>query len=274
MKTLLVPVDLTAASDETVRFTTAWSKQYDYERIILLKTFYENVFSDIVISAEYAPVDEASVNNNREAAKARLQELAEEIVAEHNQVQVTIAISEDPILRAINEIIHTASPSMIVLGSNNTDGLIARNLISIAKTSPIRVLVVPAGYSFQPVKKALVPFDFKALQVLGKLQKVAISPNWPKAQLLALNVSTDSNQQTPDEQTTAAIHEYLSAFRHEIHYSKGNDIIESVTDYTKSNDVQLVVALPGKHSFLYALTHKSISEAITRAAQVPVLILK
>ncbi len=53
MKTLLIPVDFTATTDNAVTFGAAWAKRYAYERIILLKTFYDNVFDNIVVSAEY-----------------------------------------------------------------------------------------------------------------------------------------------------------------------------------------------------------------------------
>ncbi|MDQ0108455.1 nucleotide-binding universal stress UspA family protein [Chitinophaga terrae (ex Kim and Jung 2007)] len=277
MKTLLVPVDFTPTSDETVRFATAWSKQYEYNRIILLKTFYENVFSGIVWSADYAAVDHVSVNADREEAQARLQIMAAAITAENENIQVTIALSESPLLRAVIDLARQEEATMIVLGSNPhvaEEGLIARNLIAIAKASPVRVLVVPAGYTFRPVDKALVPFDFKALHVLGKLQHIAIPANWAITRLLALNVNTGDGEYKPDAATEAELHEYLSPFQYDIHYESSKDIIGHVSEFTAANDVQLIVALPGKHSFLYTLTHKSISEAITRSAKVPVMILK
>jgi hypothetical protein len=50
--------------------------------------------------------------------------------------------------------------------------------------------------------------------------------------------------------------------------------MNGILNFTQTKDVQLIVALRGKRSFLYYLTHKSISEAIYRNAKEPVLILK
>jgi hypothetical protein len=56
MKTLLVPVDFTATSENAVNFAIEWCRTYEYERIILLKTFYDSIFEGLIVSAEYSNV--------------------------------------------------------------------------------------------------------------------------------------------------------------------------------------------------------------------------
>lgn len=280
MKTLLVPVDLNATTADTVLFAAAWAEHYEYERIILLKTFYNNVFSDIVVSAEYGAVSHDFMQPQREEATAQLEALAQQITAVAGPaMKVVIALSETPLLRAVMELIHAEQPEMVLLGSNpaDSDSPVYRNIIPIAKASPVRVMVVPAGYSYRAVKNALVPCDFEAMHELDKLNKLKASPRWSGTRLMVLNVDPDAHYQHPDEdfkETEANLHAYLKNFNHEIFYRDDKDIISSIIDFATENAVELIIALPGKHSFLYSLTHKSISEAIYRAAQVPVVILK
>ncbi|MGO4294480.1 universal stress protein [Chitinophaga sp. RAB17] len=278
MKTLLVPVDFSTTSEETIHFAAAWSQRYEYKRVILLKTFYQNVFSDIVMAAEYGAVSHDFMESHREEAMDHLGALSRKI-KDAADVRVEIAISELPLLRAVIEIIHEETPDMVMLGSDrgNADSLISRNIIPIAKASPIRVMVVPAGFTYQPVKNALVPADFNALHTLDKLNELKASPVWAATRLMVLNVDPEEHYIRPDDQfreDELHLHEYLKNFKHELYYRNDKDILSSIINFTATNDVQLIIALPGKRSFLYSLTHKSISDAICRAAKVPVIILK
>lgn len=282
MKTLLIPVDFTETSDNAVTFAAEWCKRYEYKRIILLRTFYDNVFDHIVVSAEYAPVSQEYRQQERQETTERLEALSEKLVSLSNDhFEVVTMISEVPLLRAILGVIKEEQPEMILLGSDNysasSGSYIAGNLIAIVKASPIRVLIVPAGYTYKPVETALVPVDYNTMDVLDKFNTVETNPLWHSTKLMVLNVDVKERYLHPDEtfrQEESNLHEYLNKFDHGLYYSNEKNVIKGIMDFTKTHDVQLIVALKGKRSFLYYLTHKSISEAIYKNAKEPVLILK
>jgi hypothetical protein len=81
----------------------------------------------------------------------------------------------------------------------------------------------------------------------------------------------------PDEKfrsTEEKLHQILKNFPHQIIYTNEADIINGILNFETKHPVEIIIALPGKYSFLYTLTHKSISQAIYRNATKPVLILK
>jgi len=180
------------------------------------------------------------------------------------------------------EIIEDEHPELIVVGSDNinysSNSFVAGNVISIAKISPVRVLIVPSHYAYQYVERALVPVNFSTVNTLDKIeQHTAKTPQWRNKKLLVLNVDPKEKYMNTDDEFIKAekiLHEYLQNFQHEVFYSNNKNIIEGLQEFAKTHEVQLIIALPGKHSFLYSLTHKSISEAIYSNAQHPVLILK
>jgi len=282
MKTLLIPVDFTDTSDNAVAFAAEWCKRYQYERVILLRTFYDNVFDHIVLSAEYAPVSQEYRQQERQETLERLESLSERLTSLVGEgIEVDTMVSEMPLLRAILSAIKEEQPEMLLVGSDNysysSGSFIAGNLIAIVKASPIRVLIVPAGYTYKPVETALVPTDYNMVDVLDKFNKLETSPLWSDTKLLVLNVDAKERYLHPDEafnRKEGALHEYLRNFNHEIHYSNDKNIMNGILNFTREHDVQIIVALRGKRSFLYYLTHKSISEGISRNAKEPVLILK
>lgn len=282
MKTMLVPVDFSDTSNNAVRYAAHWAKAYGYERIILLKTLYNSMFDSIIPAAAYVNVSQDYMNDERDEAKEKLNSICKKLLADVGEgIQVSMAVSELPLVRSIMEMVEDEHPHLIVLGSDNihysSNSFVAGNVISIAKISPVRVLIVPSHYSFEPVTRALVPVSFSMINTLENLKKhTATSPQF-NPELLVLNVDPKEKYLAPDEaftQTEGILHDYLKNFKHTVMYSNHKNIIDGLVQFADKHELQLIIALPGKHSFLYSLTHKSISEAIYANAKHPVLILK
>jgi nucleotide-binding universal stress UspA family protein len=282
MKTLLVPVDFTPASENAVDFAAEWSRKYLYERIILVKSFYTSMYESVIMAGEFANVDQYYLNRTREREKGRLNILCKELNEKTGDgIMVQSSVSELPLVRTINQLVKAEQPEMILLGNdqvnNSNSAFVSGNVISIAKSSPVRVLVVPADYSYKPIQEALVPCDFNTIEALNKINSLRSSPRWRDVRLLVLNVNVKKDHINPDEKFKAAeksLHDYLKNFKHEIYYAEEKNVIRGILHFPQINEVQLMIALPGRYSFLYSLTHKSISEALYNNTVVPVMILK
>lgn len=282
MKTLLVPVDFTPASENAMNFAAEWSMKYGYDRIILLKSFYTSMYENVIMSGEFANVDQDYLNKTRSDVKEQLNILCKNLDKKTSAaIKIQTAITELPLLRSIIHMVKSEQPAMILLRTdriNNTnESLIAGNVISIAKASPVRVLIVPEHYNYQPVQKALVPCNFSEIHTMDKLNHLRSSPQWQNIQLLVLNVDAKKRYVNPDEKFAKAersLHDYLRNFNHQIFYVDDKNVINGILNFEKLNEVQLMIALPGEYSFLYSLTHKNISEALYLNAKLPVMILK
>ena len=282
MKTLLLPVDFTSASENAINFAAEWSMAYGYDRIILLKSFYSSMYESVIMSGEFANVDQDYLNKTRSDEKEQLNILCKRLDEKTNaDIKIQTAITELPLLRSIIHMVKSEQPAMILLGIDRinytNESLISGNVISIAKASPIRVLIVPEHYTYQPVNKALVPCNFREIQTLNKLNHLRTSPQWKRVELLVMNVDPGKKYLDPDEKFAKAqrsLHEYLKNFNHQTFYVDDKNIINGILNFEKINEVQLMIALPGEYSFLYSLTHKNISEALYLNAILPVMILK
>ena len=282
MKTLLIPIDSTPASENAVSFAAEWSRKYLYERIILLKSFYTSMYENVIIGGEFANVDQGYLNRIREHKKEKLDILRNYLDEKTGEgILVQSFTTELPLLRSIIQIVKSEQPEMILLGSDKINSsnaaLVSGNVISIAKISPVRVMIVPVNYIYKPLEKALVPCDFNAIDTLYKINRLRSSPRWNDVQLLVLNIDAKERNIDPDEKFRNAedrLHDYLKNFKHDIHYASDKDIINGILNFKRISEVQLMIALPGRYSFLYSLTHKNISEALYRNTALPVMILK
>lgn len=283
MKTMVVPVDFTPTSENTVRYAVEWSKEYGYQHIILLKTLYDSLFGSMITAVDYMHVSGDYRLQERQEAKEQLHDWCNKLIkTSASGLKVSLAVSDEPLLRSVLDIIDSEKPALVVLGTDNysysSESFISNHVIGIARTSPVRVLIVPSHFAYQPVQQALVPCNFDMIDSLRKLDSYqSTTPQWRNKKLLVLNVDPKERYLQPNEsfrKAEAALHHYLANFPHEVHYSNNSNIIEGIIEFSKNHEVQTIIALPGKYSFLYSLTHKSISEAVYRNAKKPVLILK
>lgn len=282
MKTLLIPVDFTSTSEDALRFAAEWSRKYLYERIILVKSFYTSMFENVIMAGEFANVDQNYLNSVRENQKERLNSLCRDLDEKTGDgILVQSSVSELPLVRTIIQIVRSEQPEMILLGNdqinNSNAAFVSGNVISIAKSSPVRVLVVPANFTYQPVHEVLVPCDFNKVESLNKINTLRTSPRWHDVKLNVLNVDAKRSGSNPDQKfkvAEAGLNDYLKNFKHEIYYAEDKNVIRGILNFSKINEMQLMIALPGRYSFLYSLTHKSISEALCSNTLLPVMILK
>lgn len=280
MRTLLVPVDFTPTSDNAVDYAAGYCKQFNYQRIILLKSFYDTVFDEVIMSAEYGGVGTDFRYKEHEEAEQRLLQLGKKLSLQNQDVEVMAITSELPLMRAIAQAIDDENPRAILLGSDNNaydnDSYISGHTIEIAKTSPINVIIVPAGQTFLPIEEVLIPVDTFTKGALARLDEVGDRPYLRKMKLdilkfgQALLKNAKQHQVEEDEE----LHNILGSGKHELFSSAAPKAIDAIMDFVNRHPVQLILALPGRYSFLYRLTHQLISEAICRNTEKPVIIIK
>jgi nucleotide-binding universal stress UspA family protein len=279
MKTILIPVDFTSTSDNASEFALAWSTNFEYDHIILLKSFYSSFYENVLLTTEYVNVSQEHRKNEMEMLRNRRQEF---IDLSDPGIKVSIAVSEKPLLRSIIDILESEKVDLIVLGSDHfshsDNSFISSQIVEIAKASPVNVLIVPSICTFQSIQKVLVPVDIQAVGLLERLERFGIkSTRWFDKELMILHVATKENyplREEAFERNENDLHSHLKNFRHEVYYVKNKSILNGIVHFLNEHHADLIVALPGRHSFLYSLTHKSISETLYRNTLKPVLILK
>ncbi len=279
MKTILIPVDFTSASDNALEFALAWSRNFEFDHIILLKSFYSSFYENVLLTTEYVNVSQEQRKNEIEMLRNRRQTFIDRL---DPGVKVSIAVSEKPLLRSIIDIVESEKAELIVLGSDHVshfdNSFIASQIIEIAKASPVNVLIVPSICRFQAIQKVLVPIDIQAMGLLERLERFRIkSTRWLDKELMILHVDPKEKYTLRDEvleRNEKSLREYLKNFHLDVYYSNNKSILNGIIHFLDEHPADLVVALPGRHSFFYSLTHKSISEALYRDTPKPVLILK
>ncbi|WP_157676731.1 universal stress protein [Chryseobacterium sp. T16E-39] len=274
MRTILVPVDFTSTTENAVKLSAEWATQYQYTHIILLKASQEFEF-------DYLP-NEENVNSHIKRTELLFSRLTGIIAEKSPDVTVLKASTQWTLTRSINDLIKDQpSVELIILGSDDqassANSFVSENIISIARTSPVKALIVPNGYTYTTVKNILIPCDVNTITKLDRLFHHKSIIEQMDVRLMFLNIhkrnGSDDNEDK-NKELEAYIRQYLTTIPSTIHNYYDENIIRGILTFASSNKTDLIIALPGKHSFLYYLAGKSISEGIYQNVNQPVLILK
>jgi len=277
MKTLLIPIDFSESTENIIKYAAGFSCDTHVNRIILLKSYYVSVYAQLLPSADFVQTSTEEINEEREKIEANLKQLSRELYRKcMPTIKIETTLSDQPLVRAIHNVIAAEKPSMVLVGTDEVpyadDSYIAEQIIAIAKTSPVPVLIVPGHVQYQKIESAMVPCDFGATQRLGALQTIRDPKKWLHPRLMVLNVGTKSK--ADDKQLAAGLVNLLDGYDYNIYHSEDKDIVHGIFAFAREHEPQMIVALPGKYSFFYNLTHRSITKALALNARRPVLILK
>jgi hypothetical protein len=240
MKKLLILVDFSAPSVNAVAYGASLAHDKGFGEIVLMSNCFVPLFEQIVPNPDLLQVGEVEIKQRMGNLMKQLVELKSEISKQlPASISVRIAIGTKPLLRSVIEEVSSESPSLVVIGtsrqSQGDDCSIGRQLIPLAKVIPVPVLVVPPDARYQPVKTVLVAGSPDAATTLQSLLgHLQIVPYDP-----------------PEK-----------------------DVLGDVLEAAAEHEVQMIVALPRKHSFFYNLTHQNIMQGVVLNAAEPVLILK
>ncbi|RKE82035.1 universal stress protein [Chryseobacterium sp. AG363] len=280
MRTILVPLDFTSTTENAVRIAADWAKAYEYQNIILLKTAGESEFDYLHIAEGHSFVNEESVNNLLQRTELLFAQLMKIVAEKSAEIKVSKVLSDWTLTRSINELLkNEPSVELIILGSDDqtstTESFVSEHIISIARTSPVKTLIVPHSYHYTPVKNIFIPCDIKGIKRLERLfnHKSVIHKQDVRLSFLNIN-SREKEDESQKKELEDYIREHLTEIPSSIHYSHDENIIRGILNFAASDKADLIIALPGKHSFLYYLASRSISEGIYQNTHQPVLILK
>src|SRR6202790_3436185 len=75
MKTLLIPIDFSAATENVLKYAADFSCDTHIERIILLKSFYVSLYAQLLPSADFVQLSAEDIDGERQKVEEDLNTL-------------------------------------------------------------------------------------------------------------------------------------------------------------------------------------------------------
>ncbi|MBK0379528.1 universal stress protein [Mucilaginibacter segetis] len=284
MKTYLVPIDFSEAALNAADFAAHLSNQSDVINIILVNAYYISPYEQMLPNPDMMMIREQEIEENVATRFKQLQNLKHKLSKQVREgVKIHIKVNRSHLLRAVVDITENEHVDLVILGSignstvrENNTGL-GSHVIKISKASPVPVIVVPPVYSYKPIKKAVIAFDFKKVKDNVPVDCLKKLLGDKKMRLLIVNIDPENKYGAADEELLAeeaVLHNMLQQYEPEYFYINESNVISGVLDFAAEKNAQIVIALPHRYSFLQSILHNSISQQLAANSQVPVLLLK
>lgn len=278
MRTVLIPVDLADAAENVLEYAAEFCLDTCVERVILLKCHYVSVYQQLLPSPDFVQLSSDDIDDEREQLKIKLAAAGHKLQKKCSHgIEIETALSDKPLLRAIHDQIATNQPNLVMVGSDKTsyesNNRSGEQIVAIAKTSTVPVLIIPSNVKYKKIAHALVPCDFGAVSRLSALNGFNSRQKWIYPELLVLNTDAKQNHLSGSEKLATGLADMLEGYDYKVYNTDDKDAVQGILAFARKHDVQLIIALPGKYSFFYNLTHKSITNALATNALRPVLIL-
>jgi len=282
MKKIIIPIDFSRASNNAISYAVDLSNQYPVKQIILVVNVYVTEFEQLIPSADFIQYSMDKASELDSQLKIQFEQLKRTLLHKvSSRVRLSFILSKIPFLQSLRNIISNEQPDLMLIGSNHgvsgEESYIGNYLIKTARMSTIPALVVPELAHYQEIKRALVPFNMSNLPAVKLIRKISKLKEWPHPELLFLdvnNASDTSENANTDDGLKTAITQNLRGYTCHFFCSDEKDVLRGINHFSFTHELELIIALPGKHSFLYSLTHRSIIKALAKNNYKPVLILK
>ena len=147
----------------------------------------------------------------------------------------------------------------------------------LSKHNTLSLLLIPSECRYQPIKSTALVADMKKLDHLGLyLNDVLKYAKVFDANVHFLNISQDRKAKMPEgkSELEKLIHLIEGSQKHVFHNLTGHDLISSIEEYSRVNNVQMVFVIKHHHYFINSLFHKDISDKICLRSNIPVLVMK
>ena len=276
MKTVLILLDQSDAAEALLNYASRFVKDLSFERVLLLQTCYRPIYSQIFCSVDFVQLSAEQLAEEKthiqDELKVRAEKLQHEIGA---GIKVEYIVSSLPLLRSLHQANSEFDPRLVMMGFNPDlqSGFIGSQIIELVKSSSVSVLVVPQQTSYLPIRQALVPIDFSSVSehiLVDNLKRLEALD----LELKVLNVDQTDEQSKDRSEHEQRLKQLLREFDHKLYYVDHESVVKGILEFASVHQPELIIGLPGKHSFFYRLRHSSITKALTLNAYRPVLVLK
>lgn len=270
MKTLIVPTDFSPVSINAMNYATDLAMHIDAS--ILLLHIYQ-----VPMMITEVPVAAVSIEEMKASSEMQLADLKSSI--EHisaGKIKVYTEARLGDTIDEIQAVCESVQPFAVVMGTHGSSGF-ERVLLGSTTLTAIRhlkwpVVAVPPGTEFKQVKKLGLACDFKDVVSSTPINYIKQFAQEFRAELHVLNVDQNNHYFMPDANLESGyLDTLLQDFHPRYHFLHKEDIVDAITEFSETNNLDLVIVIPKKHKLLEGIFHKSSSAGLVNRSHVPVV---
>lgn len=271
MKTFLVPTDFSETSKNAARYAAHIAKQYQDIHIILY-----NVSDEVAAGSDGTPtVDD-------EHSRRKVMELALESVkidlSKITQSQITCVAEEGTsLIDSIDRFARHNQIDMIIMGITGSTRLeqifMGSNTLKMVDRGTCPVMIVPPFAQYKGIQDIMITSDFKDVDRTMPVRPIQNVLDLFKSNLHVVNVDHEHYVEVTEEYKAerAKLEGILSAYNPQFYFIRMYDFMEAVNQFVEDKEIDLIVTVPKKHTFLSNIFRSSYTKKLAYHSHVPII---
>ena len=277
MRKVLAPTDFSKDAMNAIRYVLELFK-YERSEFIIMHAYADEV---------YATSDKMSrkqLEDNKNAIKTRSDNLLKEVLDEMHRIspnprhKYVIQSSFGSLVDEANDIVDKESIDVVVMGTKGKTGdknlTYGSNTLQVIKYVKCPVLAVPSEYKdYNPenilfATDYLLPFQRREIKLLSSIAKNFVS------KIKFLYVSKSKKLSYKQEDNKSFLECYLIDTKTSYHTKKGKDIIKVINEAIDEYNIDMLVMINTRHSYLENVLHTSTIQKIGLDIKIPFLVFQ
>lgn len=271
MKRIMVPTDFSDTAKNAARYAVKLAASIPDASIILY-----NLTDKIAVGSDSSPLTEGK-NDRFIILHAALSNVKTEL-DQLATVPVELVIEEGSSLTDnLERYVRLHGIDLIIMGITGATRLeqifMGSNALNVVNLAICPVIIVPPDATYKPVNKVLFACDFKDVASSVPVVPIKSVLNSFKPTLLIVNVDTDHYVEITEEYKAqrALLENMLQEYNPEFYFIRMYDFQDSISSFAADRNVDLILTVPRKHSFLTGLFKTSHTKKLAYHSHVPIL---
>ncbi|WP_299323690.1 universal stress protein [uncultured Maribacter sp.] len=277
MKNILIPTDFSSNADHAIAYAL---NIFKCERT---NFYFIHAYADEVYGP-YHKVDKDTFDKQKNSIADESENKLQKLVADtqtktHNPLHKYEAISSfESLVDAINDFADSNNIDLIIMGTKGKTAsskiTFGSNTVQVFKYVKCPVLAVPDQYDYSQPKKILFPSNYMLPYKRRELKLLDIMAGEFKAEVLSLYISDFEDLSLRQLDNKKFLEESLPNARLSFVRTGVHNRANAITEYIKENDIDLLVMVNSRHSFLEDLLYQSTIDEIGLSPTIPFLVLQ
>lgn len=277
MRKIIIPTDFSENAFNALKYAAELFK-HEKNEFFLLHAYADEVFnSGEDITRKFLEEQKGKVKDRVNKELDKLKTRIEEVFPDLEHTYQTIS-AFGLLIDEVNDLAERENADMIITSTrgvtNDRKLTFGSNTLQIIKYVQCPVLSIPENFEYRDLKRILFPSNFmlpyqpRELKIVGSLARAF------SAEVELLYVSQFPQQTLRQDNNKQAILGELYEVKVEYRHEKMNDKIEAIEKLILEKEIDLLVLVNSRHSYLENLLYTSTIDKIGFNPKIPFLVLQ
>lgn len=274
MKKFLVPTDFSEVSKNAARYAVQMLADKPGAKIILY-----HVYSNIASGSDGSLLTEDEIDRHTILGHA-LANMRQDLTPLGNVTIESIAEHGTSLIENIERYVRHHGIDMVIMGNNGSTRIeqifMGSNTLKLVREGVCPVMIIPPDARFHAINEVALTSDFKDVDASIPVAPIKRLLDLFKPTLYVINVDSEHYVEITEEYKTerSKLEKYFGAYNPQFAFIRLFDFLDAINNFTKDKEIDLIITIPRKHSFLSKLFKTSHTKKLAYHTSIPIVAIQ